>query len=157
MAYPQEDFMDIDASALIAETGEALGASDIYPLEGDGWLLLFDDESVVSAERDAERGVLVLATDLGHPPEGQELAAYRLLLQATAAWREMGGLRMGLDPLDDAVLQFLDLPLADLQHEALRDAFTHFIDAGRNARRVIAGLGAVAAPPADVPVNFSRA
>jgi hypothetical protein len=149
--------METDATASIVEIGEAFGATEIHRLEDGDWLLVLDDGSAVGVETDAARGVLVLSTDLGHPPEGQELEAYRLLLHATAAWREMGGLRMALDPLDDAVLQLLELPLADLSQAAAREAVVHFTQTARNGRRVIASLGADAAPPPELHTNFVRA
>ena len=149
--------MDTDAAALIADIGAALGAAEIYQLEDHAWLVVFDDELAVSVERHVERDVLVLGTDLGLPVAGQELVAYKMLLEANAAWRETGGLRMGLDPLDDAVLLFQDVRLGELEPEAAREALEGFVGAARNGREYLAALGIDAAPLPEIHLGLMRA
>jgi hypothetical protein len=149
--------MDIDAAALIADVGAALGAAEIYQLEDDAWLVVFDDDFAVSVERDIDGDSLMLGTDLGLPAAGQELVAYKMLLAANAAWRETGGLRLGLDPLDDAVLLFQHVRLAELEREAAREALEGFVGAARNGREFIAALGDEQAGGAEIALGLMRA
>ena len=130
--------MATDILLLIAE----LGAIELVELDDDIWLLVLDEDLAVQVECDEPADFLMLSAELGAPPQGQELAAYRLLLQATAAWRETGGLRMGLDPIEDVILQFQELRLAGLDREAARERVARFADAVRNGRRVLAAMSA---------------
>ena len=119
-------------------------------------MVAFDEDFAIGVELDAARAVLVLSEDLGIPVPGQELDAYKLLLQVATAWRETRGLYMGLDPLDDAVVQMRELPLAGLEREAASQCFMSFVNAARSGRQILASMKRDEAALTG-PLDFIRA
>ena len=107
--------------------------------ENDGaWLLCFEDGFVVMVEMDAYREFLVLTAELGVPAAGCEALVYKQLLQVAARWQDMQGIRMGLDPEDDCVLQIADVPLPNLSVETLKERLESFVATARYCRQVLA-------------------
>ena len=139
--------MESRAEDVLIELASGLEDADVRGLAPGTWLVALDEELAVVLELDADRGVLVLSTDLGHPPVAHRPTVHTLLLQASAAWRELGGIHMALDPEDEAVLQFAELPLAGLEPGLAAARLLHFAEMARHGRSVIAGFAAPAAEP----------
>lgn len=132
--------MHAEIDRLLTTIGPAIGAAEIRQ-HGDAlWVLAFDEDFAISVEVDVERDVMVLEADLGTPAPDRELDLCKLLLRAAAAWRETGGLRMGLDPLDDVVVQQLDVPLDGLEPDAACLTVQRFIAAARTGQAFVTSL-----------------
>ena len=122
---------------LLTQVAPLLDACELG--ENDGaWLLCFEDGFVVMVEMDAYREFLVLTAELGVPPAGCEALVYKQLLQVAARWQDMQGIRMGLDPEDDCVLQIADVPLPNLSVETLKERLESFVATARYCRQVLA-------------------
>ena len=139
--------MESRAEEVLIELAASLEDADVRGLEPGTWLVALDEDLAIVIELDADRGVLVLSTDLGHPSPIHQSTVHTLLLQASAAWRDLGGVHMALDPEDQAVLQFAELPLAGLEPGAAAARLLHFADMARHGRGVIAGFAASALEP----------
>ena len=150
--------MESRVEDVLNELAGSLEDADVRGLESGAWLVALDEDLAILLELDADRGVLVLSTDLGHPPAAHRSTVHALLLQASAAWRDLGGIHMALDPEDEAVLQFAELPLAGLEPGGAAARLLHFADMARHGRAVIAGF-AVPVAEAGLPKlhDFLRA
>ena len=76
--------MESRAEDLLIELAGGLEDADVRGLAPGTWLVALDEELAVVLELDADRGVLVLSTDLGHPPVAHRSTVHTLLLQASA-------------------------------------------------------------------------
>src|SRR5262249_3408482 len=132
-----------------------VNAADITEYADDTWVVTFDDNVAIGVELDRDRNVLILNASIGTPTSGSELTAYKLLLQVGLAWRETGGVRMTLDPVDDEVIQVADLPRAGLTPTDLSVRLMHFAGLARNGRLARGSLVDNDAPPQFL--NFVRA
>lgn len=132
-----------DLGQLLKEVGPLVGANEIRA-QDDAWLISFEEDFGVLVETDEDRRCLVMTAELGRPPAGGELMAYRQLLQVGVNWREMAGLHMALDPADEMVLQIADVSLAGLGLELLRLQIRSFAETGLHCRRVLASFHAEA-------------
>lgn len=132
--------MDAEIRQLIADLGPIVEANEIVEYANDTWVVSFEEGLEVGIEHDPVRGMLVFSADLGVPPSGTESVAHKLLLQVALSWRETGGMRMGLDPLDDSAIQIRELPLDGLTLESFSTSLQDFAQFARNARQVIATL-----------------
>ncbi|WP_038160941.1 type III secretion system chaperone [Verrucomicrobium sp. BvORR106] len=144
---------------LMAEVGPLIDAGEVRQYEPTRWAIAFDDDFGVEVEHDVDLNKLVLYTNLGHPPAGDETASYKLLLHVATMWRETGGLRMGLDPVDDTVVQIYDFPLAGVELEDLEVQIRNFADTALHARKILAGGTGTAAQDgegADDGLHFMR-
>lgn len=129
----------LDIGQLLANIGPQVDALEIREYGTSRWVAEFDEDLGVELEYDADFDKLVLTAELGHPASGEETAAYKLLLQVSALWRDTGGLRMGLNPGDDTVVQIIDLPVSGLNEENLEVALRNFAQSALQARRLLAG------------------
>lgn len=134
---------------LMAQVGPLIDAGEVRQYEPNRWAIAFDDDFGVEVEHDVDLNKLVLYTNLGHPPTGDEAASYKLLLHVATMWRETGGLRMGLDPIDDSVVQIYDFPLAGVELEDLEIQIRNFADTALHARKVLAGSSGTSAQEGD--------
>ena len=148
----------VNLDKLMEEVGPLIEAGEVRQYEPNRWAIAFDDDFGVEVEHDVDLNKLVLYTNLGHPPAGDEAASYKLLLHVAAMWRETGGLRMGLDPVDDSVVQIYDFPLAGVELEDLEVQIRNFADTALHARKVLAGAGSTAqeGESADDGLHFMR-
>ncbi|MEZ0388094.1 MAG: type III secretion system chaperone [Verrucomicrobium sp.] len=131
------DTEPVDLEKLMTEVGPLVEAAEVLQYEPHRWLVVFDDDHAVEIEVDVPLAKVVLTTHLGHPPSGDETASYKMLLQLTAMWRETGGLRMAVDPVDDSVIQIYDFPLAGIQLESLAIQLSNFANAALHAGKVL--------------------
>ena len=133
----------VDLASLMEQVGSLVGAAELREYQPNRWAIAFDEGLGVEVEHDVDLGKVVLYTNLGPAPAGDEAASYKLLLRVAAMWRETGGLRMGLDPTDDSVIQIYDFPLAGLELDGLEVQLRNFADTALHARQVLAaGPGA---------------
>jgi len=146
----------VDLAKLMEQVGPHIDAAELREYAPNRWAIAFDDEFGIEVEHDAVLGKVVLYTNLGLPRAGDEAALYKLLLHVAAMWRETGGLRMGLDPTDDSVLQIYDFPLAGVELEDLEIRIRNFASTALNARQVLAeGPGTTAQDDGD-GLHFMR-
>ena len=138
-----------DPAALLAELGPLIEAAEIHAHGDDTWLVYLDEDFALLVERDDERQVLVLTTELGLAQPGHELQVYRQLLQVACRWREVGGTRMGLEPEDDTIVQLTQAPLAGLGLQGLRGLVERFVSQARHGRAVLAAVQGDGPPAGD--------
>lgn len=129
----------IDLDKMMAEVGPLVEAAEIRQFEPERWLVIFDEEFIIEIQRDLDAKKLVFTTEVGPAPKADDIATYKFLLNVAALWRETGGLRMGLDPTDDMIVEIYDLPVADLTLEDLALQLENFAESALHARTVLAG------------------
>lgn len=127
-----------DLEKLMTDVGPLVEAVEVRQYTPERWAIAFDEDFVVDIEHDTDAGKLVFYADLGQPLPGEENAVYKLLLYVATMWRETGGLRMGLNPVDDSVIQIYDLPLAGLEIADLEIHLRNFAHTALHARTVLA-------------------
>lgn len=110
---------DQDIRQLLAEVGPLVRAEMVSEWTDGFWVVSLDDELPVLIEQDEDRGVLVISAEIGQAPQGSEAMAYRQLLEFSTWWRETGGMRMGLDPLDQTVLASAEVAQSGLDAHVL--------------------------------------
>jgi hypothetical protein len=137
----------IDLEAMMTAVGPLVEAAEVRQYDPEHWVVAFDEDLAVEVEHDVDLAKLVLTTPLGLPVAGEERAAYKMLLQVAALWRETGGLRMGLNPADDTVVQIYDVSLAGLDLEGLEVQLRNFVQTAVHARETLAG--SVSGTPAE--------
>ena len=130
---------EVDLGQLLVALAPQIDIAEIQEQEG-AWVACFDDELMVLLELDTLRHCLVMTTELGLPLLGSEAALHKQLLQLAARWRDMVGVRMGLDPEDDMVLQIADLCLHGLTVECFKTHLLSFAETARHARIALSGF-----------------
>ena len=129
---------------LMTEIGPRANLSEVAEFtEDENWVLIVDEETMVSAELDSELGKLVFSADVAKPPAEKRFATYEFLLQFNHQWAETDGLRMALDGPSGMVVQIFDLPTADLDIQTLQHVVVNFIQQlGLWQQLVLEGVGA---------------
>ncbi len=145
-----------DLNQLITDLGPLLEALEIQTDEAGRWLVALDEELIILMEQDVDTGKLVLSVEVGRPPTGLELDAYKMLLQVNASWRDTGGLRFGLEPEGDMVTQILDVSLAGLDLEGLRLVTAQFAATALDARTLLAEMAQGEAVDFATMQHFTR-
>lgn len=147
---------DFDLGLWVAGLGPRLGAAQVSEFEGATWLLLFEGEQALAIEHDPDRALLVLTAVLGKPPPGGEAAAYRLLLEVSALWRQTAGLRMAIDPDEGDVIQLCDFSLSGMDIDRLESSVRRFIELAGVVRQQLQVLGTDDEIEAMRPSEFVR-
>lgn len=132
---------------LLAEVGPFVRAQMVSEWSEGFWVVSLDDDLPVLIEQDLDRGVLVISAEVGQAPQGSEALAYRQLLEFSTWWRETGGMRMGLDPLDQTVLASAEVAHAGLDARLLAERILAFAQQILAAK---ASLWSVGQPPRAV-------
>ena len=132
----------IDIDQLLTDVAPLVDAMEVRGFEINRWGIALDEESVIEVELDETTGKLFLTTSLGRANEGDEADVYKMLLQVASLFRENGGLRMGLDPVTDAVILIYDLPVASLSLEVLERELKEYIDAAAQTVALLDGTAA---------------
>jgi hypothetical protein len=128
--------------SLMAEIGSLADLMAVAEHEGeDVWSLRVDEDTILFADPDRERGCLVLWGDVGTPQPGDRARLYDLLLRYGFHWDETGGVRMAVEGQDGPVIQLVDIPLAGLDGQKLQ-ALVRGFAAKLHAWRAILGGGA---------------
>jgi hypothetical protein len=137
--------------ALMAEIGPFAGLAAVAEHGGeDAWSLLVDEDTVVHADLDADRGVLVLSGDVGLPNAADRARWYGTLLHYNAHWHATGGVRMAIEGADGPFVQVADVPLAELDLARLRQLVEGFASILSAWRTILQGP-APGASEADAP------
>jgi hypothetical protein len=126
---------------------EELFAVDAYAAEAM-WHVAVDDSSVLFAELDAKRRMLVLSADLGRPRADDQARIYALVLRYSHAWTATGGMRISLDGDGGALWLLADHAADTLDLGALGGAIRQFA-AVAAAWREIVGKGSTSATAID--------
>lgn len=135
----------LDIQAMVTAAAPLAEVVELREFDETSWVLALSDDLLVSVDHDEARDVLVMTARLGSPQPGQEAELFGLLLRVATQWRDTGGLRMGLDPVDGEVRQIADLPLAALTPESLAAALRDFGQTASAWASVVAS-----APPAAI-------
>lgn len=137
---------DVDhISRMLSDIGPELEAQEVvaYPRE-ESWAIAFGDdaEDCITLRRDAASRKLFFFCELRPVPAETKLADYVFLLRYNLASCETGGVRMGVDPEKQCIVQIYDMPLAEVQPDTLTVVLKNFISLVRVMRMVLAsGVG----------------
>lgn len=124
-------------SELMIQVGPLVHAEEVRQFSEKEWGVAFDEKNIIEIEYDEDYGKLVLHSNIGKIDPNEELEVYRLLLFFAYDWKETGGLRMGLSPVDENVHQIFDLPVVGLDLDRLITTLTNFSDAAKHSRNLI--------------------
>jgi len=125
---------------LMEELGPSMPEIEAVAQEDEtAWAAAFPDDLVVVFELDSTGRKLVLAVDVGRPPEEAKLAAYEAALSYGYLWRETGGARFALGGPDGELTLHFDLEVADLTLADLQTVLLNLIEKARIWRGFLAG------------------
>lgn len=119
------------------DLGPQVDAVEVRQYEDDYWLVAFDEDFSVEIEHDGDGQKLFLLSELGALASDEELSTCKLLLNLASMWRETGGLRIGLSPVDEKLIQIFEIPVAGLTVEDLAVSILNFADSARHARSLL--------------------
>jgi len=143
-------------SSLISQLGPVLNPPAIYASEEEkSWGVALAEDLTVLVEYDESKDSLVLAAELGTPPDGDRTALYELLLRMNYHWDTTGGIRMALDGPAGQVVQVYELATEGLEATRLGATVTAFAETAVAWREIIQRSGSAPdAMPEDPPANF---
>jgi hypothetical protein len=98
------------------------------------WAIAMDDQMIITAELDARRGVLNLATDLGRPSEKHRSAICEALLLYSSLQQSTGGIAMALTEQDGDFQQLCDVTHLELNLEQFSVKLLNFAEQANNWR-----------------------
>lgn len=142
--------------SLMGQLGPVLNPPAIYASEEDKtWGVALSEDLTVLVEYDEAKDCLVLAAELGTPPDGDRTALYELLLRMNYHWETTGGVRMALDGPAGQVVQVFELATEGLEATRLGATVTAFAETAVAWREIIQRAGSAPdAMPEDPPANF---
>lgn len=126
----------------------------------ESWAIRFEAVDV-EAEFDPAGGRLMLSTTVGVPPPPRAATVYETLLTYSTAWRETGGVRMGLSRPGGELVQMADIVAADITPALVVTMAVNLAERSLYWRGYVEGSEAdddtAAAPAANFPEdNFIR-
>jgi len=118
---------------LVNEYAGSVGMDSLSLDESGRCSLLFDDRFTVTLESHPDTGALILHSEIGPLPAGQEHALSAKILEANYFWQHTGGIgTLALAPAIPNVPQTIVLmsqtPLQSLDFAAFQSHFSDFID-----------------------------
>lgn len=142
-------------SRALADIGGEIDAAFIEADEAGGsWTIALDtaDRAVIAIDQDDFGSRYVLSAELGAPPVESMTTVHAQLLGYNLAWAQTGGVWMGVDPADGAVVMLYGLPMADLTAQRLHQALRDFALAMRAQQAImLSGAEPEASDAADLP------
>ena len=134
-------------SNLISQLGPVLNPPAIYASEDEkSWGVALAEDLTVLVEYDEAKDSLVLAAELGTPPDGDRTALYELLLRMNYHWDTTGGVRMALDGPAGQVVQVYELATEGLEATRLGATVTAFAETAKAWREIIQHSASDATP-----------
>ena len=114
---------------LMAEIGPRMELSEVSEFtEEESWVLVVDDQTVISADYDPDGARIFFSTEVAQPPAQNRARFYEQMLMFNHMWPETGGLRFALDgPAGAAVLSF-DLPLDGLDIQGVEQSLSTLLE-----------------------------
>lgn len=101
----------------------------------DAWIVVLDDESLLDVEHDAERGRLVLRTELGQITQADTRAVFNDLLVRCASAFELPRIGMGPDHRYELLASW---PIDPMQLDGLAELFNNVTKQARAWRDIVA-------------------
>ena len=112
---------------LLAEVGPLLDLEGIIAFDEESlWTLAVDDETLVLVECQEAAGQLLISAEIAPLPPGSGASLLETLLIYNDQHRRTGGIRLALDGPGGAVIQSLDLAVADLDASKLTRVVQNF-------------------------------
>lgn len=149
--------MNLDqVNALFAQLGPVLNPLAIEANEETkAWGIALEEDLMVLAQFDEEKGCLVLSTELGAPAPGDRTALYELLLRANYHWDATGGVRLAINGPDGEVFQVVEIPVDGSDATRLSAIVTSYAESAKAWREIVQGLASGSAPPPEeLPANL---
>jgi hypothetical protein len=148
-----------NVQALMQAIGPQLALLEVTEFAAlNTWSLVVDEATVLFADYDEGREVLVLSAEAGRPAETDRLQLYDLLLRYNIRWAETGGVRMALDGEAGSVTQLFELAVNGLDLPRLQTVVARFLDTLRAWREIVGQAPAAAETPfATMPCGMIRA
>ena len=106
--------------------------------DGDGWILVVDEDNSVLVELDETEERILLSADAGLPDDDARPRLYEMLLAYNRQWHATGGIRMALEEPGGEVVQMLELPVAGLGVTRLAQVFVAFLEVLAGWRTIVA-------------------
>lgn len=123
---------------LMAQLGPVLNPPAIYASDEEkSWGIALEEDLTVFLQYDEQKGCLVLACELGAPPEGDRMALYEILLEMNYHWDTTGGNRMAINRAGGEVVQVYEIPAEGLDAIRLSEVVTSFAEAAKAWRLII--------------------
>ena len=148
--------MNLDqVNALFAQLGPVLNPLAIEAnAETKAWGIALEEDLMVLAQFDEEKGCLVLSTEVGAPAPGDRTALYELLLRANYHWDATGGVRLAINGPDGEVFQVVEIPVDGSDATRLSAIVTSYAESAKAWREIVQGLASGSAPPPEaLPAN----
>ncbi len=119
--------------------------------DGCSWAVEMADETIVSAEFDAERERIALTIGLPKPAADRRIDTLEALLTFNLLWQSDSALRMAMDQPGGEIVQVAELATAHLDAAALGAALAEFVAMADRWRAAIAAgcAAAVELAPAE--------
>lgn len=146
--------MDIQskAHALMAAVGPALDLLAVDEYEAEGmWHIAIDENSILFAEIDRVRGVLVLSADVGTPNAADRAPLYGCFLQYNHFWDSTYGMRLSVESPDGACWLIADVAIDSMDVEAFGARLKNFAEKAAGWRAIVAKFGTGAKAGEEVP------
>ena len=114
---------------LMIEIGPQLDLAEVTEFtEEQSWVLVVDDDTLVSIGYDDRYGKLVFTSEVAVPPGESRFPMYERLLVFNNQWPSTGGLRFALDTPAGTALLLFDLPLVDIDLPKLADCVSSYLE-----------------------------
>lgn len=146
-------------SQLGAQNPEITGVSQHR--SSAAWAVAFEDDGIVEATIDADRGTLTFSANIGRPEPDARLAVYEAVLLYNSMGNRTYGVVISLSTPDGELTQTFDLDLRDLTDVTLQNVVANFADKAWHWRQVVANGAAAGEPlsgegPADDAASGMR-
>jgi hypothetical protein len=130
-------------TALFEDLGPRTDAIDViaFDVEAAAWRAVFDDDTELVVEWDAECSRLMVQASLGRPSEVGLLRAYEAALAYNALWRENGNARIARVGNDGELVLMFEVPAAELAVDTLQLALSSVRSVAQVWTRLIANAG----------------
>lgn len=145
--------MTIDqVTILMSELGPILNPPAVYASDEEkSWGIALEEDLTVLVQFDEQKASLVLACELGAPPEGDRLALYEILLQVNYHWETTGGNRMAINRPGGEVVQVFEVPAEGLDAIRLSEIVNSFAEAAKAWRLIVLNPASAQESMPDAP------
>ena len=112
----------------MAQVGPAADLLLVDEYRDEGlWHLVVDESTVLFAELDARRSLLVLSAEIASFPPERRLELFDLIMRYNHAWDASGGARLSVDGSEDKLWLLEDLGIETLDLDRLMKELSAFV------------------------------
>ncbi len=136
--------------AVMAQLGEKLDCLSVTEFEQRrSWIVVIDEETAFEVALDEKIGLLQLVSTVAKMPDtaGRQQIG-EMLLRYNDQWHATGGVRFGLDPIDDSISIIASFPAVDIEPVAFAQRLRRLAGLVADWRNLIAGRAGGCEPAA---------